>query len=382
MSIRVLQVLDKISDDSGVSSVVMNYYSVLNHDEITFDFMLNEDVDQATRTYIESNGSVIYIMPRLRFANLIKYISALKQFYRNKEYQIIHGHVANSAVFYLGLARKKVPHRIIHSHSTKGADVWWKRIRNWLLTRFVSNVANKYVACSTEAARFLFGKRNDAVVLNNAICVDKYLFDSEKRERIRRELALWDSLVIGHVGRFIPLKNHEFLLDVFYEIHKKEQSTALLLIGNGELFNKMEEKAKKLGLYDAVVFLGVRDNVGEYMNAMDVFVLPSRFEGLGIVGVEAQASGLRVFVSENVPRVMDFTGSVEYLKLDKELWVNRLLKGYKDLERSEQGKKAIGSQFDIKTQAERLSVYYMSMFETLDADRENRATGAVKMPHC
>ena len=157
---RVLHVLDKISVGSGVSVVVMNYYSKLDHKKITFDFMLNEDVDEETRTYIESNGSKIFIMPNLKTANTFKYIKALKRFYKTHDYKIVHGHVVNSAVFYLGIARKKVLFRIIHSHNTRSSDVFWKRIRNWLLTRFIRSVANSYMACSEIAAEFLFGKNN------------------------------------------------------------------------------------------------------------------------------------------------------------------------------------------------------------------------------
>lgn len=358
MGIRILHVLDKISVDSGVSSVVMNYYAKLQHNRVTFDFMLNEDTDTKTKEYILSKGSKIYLMPRLKVTNTICYIKSLKEFYQNNDYQIIHGHVANSAVFYLGLA-KNVPHRIIHSHNTRSSDIFWKRIRNWFLTRFLKHLANHYMACSNEAATFLFGSTDNVTILNNPIDIERFIFDKEKRKEIRTSLGLKDEILIGHVGRFSPQKNHNFLIEVFNELHKRNINTRLLLIGHGELYSDIVRKIKQLGLQEAVIFLGKTNDVGAYMSAMDVFVLPSLFEGLGIVGVEAQASGLQIFASEHVPRMMDVTNTVNFLKLDKTLWLHKLSTlQISHHNRREMGEKVMGSRFDIKTQVENLYNYY------------------------
>ena len=357
MGIRVLHVLDKISVDSGVSSVVMNYYAKLEHDKLTFDFMLNEDTDAQTRAYIEGNGSKIYVMPKLKAANTFKYLKALKEFYKSHDYKIIHGHVANSAVFYLGLA-KNIPFRIIHSHSIQSSDVFWKRIRNWFLTRFIKCVANRYVACSTEAAKFLFGRSDRVTIFNNAIDVNKFIFSSEKRNEIRSSLGLKDEIVIGHVGRLSPVKNHEFLIDVFHEVYKTNKNTRLLLLGQGELYDSIVQKVKEFGIEDAVFFLGITDNVGAYMSAMDVLALPSLFEGLGLVGVEAQASGLRVLASENIPRAMDVAGNVAFLKLNKDVWVQALNSMQINCRRLEQAQKVKCSHLNIETQRQQLYSYY------------------------
>lgn len=363
MGIRVLHVLDKISVDSGVSSMVMNYYTKLEHNRLTFDFMLNEDTDLKTRAYIESNGSKIYVMPNLKVTNTFKYLKALKEFYKIHDYKIIHGHVANSAVFYLGLA-KNIPYRIIHSHSIRSSDILWRRVRNWFLTRCIKGVANRYIACSKEAAKFLFGKTDNVTILNNAIDIEKFIFNQEKRKEIRSSLSLQDEIVIGHVGRFNPVKNHDFLIDAFYGVYKNNQNTRLLLIGNGELYGNIAQKVKKLGLEEAVIFLGATDNVGAYMSAMDVFMLPSLFEGLGLVGVEAQTSGLRVLASEYVPRVMDVTGTVDFLKLDKAVWTQKMIHLQANCGRQEQGNKVKGSRFDIETQSQQLYKYYEKLLES------------------
>lgn len=363
MGIRVLHVLDKISVDSGVSSVVMNYYTKLEHDKVTFDFMLNEDADVKTRDYIEGNGSNIYVMPKLKAAYAFQYLKALKAFYKNHDYKIIHGHVANSAVFYLGLA-KNIPYRIIHSHSIKSSDILWKRIRNWFLTRFIKCVANRYIACSEEAAKFLFGRINNVTILNNAIDVENFVFNKEKRKEIRSSLGLKDEIVIGHVGRFSPVKNHDFLIDVFHEAYKNNNNTRLLLIGDGELYGNIVQKVKKLGLEEVILLLGATDNVGAYMSAMDMFVLPSLFEGLGLAGIEAQTSGLQVLASENVPRVMDVTGNVDFLKLDKTVWYEMIIHLQANYGRKEQGSKVKGSRFDIETQRRQLYKYYEELLQS------------------
>ncbi|MDR2570112.1 MAG: glycosyltransferase family 1 protein [Oscillospiraceae bacterium] len=356
---RVLHVLDKINVNSGASGVVMNYYNKLDHNELTFDFMLNEDVDTETRAFIESNGSKIFVMPGLRVTNFFKYVGALRRFYRSHKYDIVHGHVANSAVFYLGLARRYVSYRIIHSHNTMYADVFWKRVRNWVLTRFIHFVANRFVACSKSAASFLYGSLDDVTIINNAIDINKYFFDDKKRLSIRHELKIDEKTVIGHVGRFSAQKNHVFLLDVFSALHKLDENTVLLLIGSGELYNDIKQKAHELGISDCVIFIGSVDNVSDYMCAMDVFVLPSLFEGLPLTGVEAQINGLPCVFSDKVTREVNLTDIAMFLPLDDfDGWVDgiwRMCK-HKRLDVADINM----AEFDINIWVERLTKYYQA----------------------
>jgi glycosyltransferase involved in cell wall biosynthesis len=365
MKKRILHILDKISIGSGVSSVVMNYYDKLEHSKLTFDFMLNKDVDAKTRAYIESNGSKIYLMPELKAINIFKYIKELRAFYKNCEYKIIHGHVANSAVFYLGAA-KNVPYRIIHSHNTKFADVLWKRARNWVLTRFIKLVANRFIACSYEAAAFLFSKKNNALILNNAINTDKFFFNADTRKSLRKEYKIDDKFVIGHVGKFTTQKNHEFLIDVFDEFYKINNNAKLLLIGDGELYQKIRQKIKKLELEEAVLFVGLTDNINTYLNAIDVFVMPSLFEGLPVVSIEAQAAGLPVYLSDRITREAAITCKTVFLPLDKELWVNELQEvcQHEIQNRLEIGMQMKSNRFDIDTQASQLCEYYEDLLKT------------------
>ena len=356
MSIRVLHVLDKISVDSGVSAVVMNYYSGLDHERVTFDFMLNEEPDPAARACIESKGSKIFIMPELRPANTLKYIKALKQFYKTSEHKIIHGHVANSAFLYLRLA-KNIPHRIIHSHNSKSSDKFWKRIRNWILTRRIKSSTNLYFACSKEAADFLFRKNTNRIIVNNAVDTDRFLFNQQKRDEIRAELGLSEEMLIGHAGRFCQQKNQSFLVDVFSEVYRKNKDARLILIGGGELELQIRRKVEKAGLNGVVFFPGLTNDIAGYMSAMDVFALPSLFEGLPLTAVEAQASGLPVLLSDRISKETNITGEARFLPLDVRYWADSILKTTAK-DRCDAGKSVKHSRFDIETQVERLCKYY------------------------
>ena len=355
--LRVLQVLDKISVDSGASIVVMNYYKALEQKRLTFDFMLNEEPNVETRAFIESKGSKIYIMPALKTGNTFKYIKALKTFYKEHEYQIIHGHVANSAVFYFGRARKTARHRIIHSHNTRSSDNFIKRIRNFALTRFIKNVATDYMACSKVAADFLFGKKNSAIILNNAVDIVKFSYNPEKRDSIKTSLNTGDKKVIGHIGRFSTQKNHKFLIDFFFELTKTNKNALLLLIGSGDLYDSIKQKVREKGIEDKVRFTGIVDNAHEYLSAMDVFVLPSLFEGLPMTGVEAQINGLPCIFSDAVTRETQISDNTKFLPIDKtKLWVdetNRML-GIGRIE----NKDINTDNFNINIQVEKLTSYY------------------------
>ena len=361
MGIRVLHVLDKISIDSGVSSVVMNYYNSINHNRVIFDFMLNEEPSPEIRSYIENNGSSIYIMPGLKVANLFIYIKALKEFYRHYDYKIIHGHVANSALFYLGLA-KNVPYRIIHSHNTNASDIMWKRIRNWGLNRFIGFVANQRFACSTEAAEFLFGKKQNFEVMYNAVDIDRFSFNQKARDEIRVELGINNKKVIGHIGRFSAQKNHEFIIDIFFQMYQTDNNAILMLIGNGDQYDYIKQKVKYHKLEDVVLFIGTVTNTCDYISAMDIFILPSLFEGLPLVAVEAQASGLPVLLSEKITREVSVTDKVVFLPLQKELWVEEVLT-VEIGDRTSAGQRVKKSRFDIETQTDWLCSFYEELLK-------------------
>jgi len=364
MALRVLHVLDKLAINSGTTNVIMNYFKKIDCNQIAFDFMLNQKIaDEDLIKLLEDRGSKVFVMPELKISNVFKYIKALRDFYDNHEYKIIHGHVANSAVFYLGLARN-VPIKILHSQNSGGVRNKLKKVRNFILTRLVKAVPTHFLACSNEAAMYLFGKQNTAKLIGNAIDIESFSFNPSAREKVRNKLNANDSLVIGHVGRFCQEKNHVFLFHVFKNIISKRPSSILLLVGCGELFEEMQNTAKDLGICEHVIFVGKPNCIHDLFSAMDVFVLPSTSEGVPLAAVEAQASGLPVLLSNCVSLETKVSPYTEFIPLNIEVWTNRLLNVVMH-ERSIGENYVKNSRFDISIQAEVLTSYYKDIISSL-----------------
>jgi glycosyltransferase involved in cell wall biosynthesis len=214
-----------------------------------------------------------------------------------------------------------VPIRIAHNHSTAGNGEF-KTIAKYLLRPYSKVFATHFFACSAYAGKWLFGKscfdRGEVRVIPNAIDMGKYVFDPQKRQRIRKLFGLEGKFVVGHVGRFVYQKNHKFLIDIFNEIHKDNCNSVLLLIGEGPLTDEVQKKVDRLQLSDAVIFLGVRNDVQDILQAMDVFVFPSHYEGLGMVLIESQVSGLQSFASAGaVPFEAKISDQLEFIGLNQ-----------------------------------------------------------------
>lgn len=229
---------------------------------------------------------------------------------------------------------------------------------------FSEEIATHFMACSNEAADFLFGSqipREKIKIFHNALDIDRYTYDKEKRESIRSKLNVEDKFIIGNVGRISYQKNHEFLIDIFYEVQKKVDNAVLILIGDGELKSKVREKVYEYGITDKVLFLGEKNNVEDYLQVMDIFVFPTRFEGLPNALVEAQASGLKCLCSTNVTKEVKLTDNVIFLDLEKEKWVDSILQyldGYKRVKTDEQIRAA---GYDIRCEIKELEKIYLSV---------------------
>lgn len=289
----------------GVESVIMNYYRHLDHTKVQFDFICDEDSTRIPYDEIKKLGGRVFLVPK--YQKLPKYLKALEELFRKNHYRIVHSNVNTLSVFPLYAAKKAgVPVRISHSHSTSNPKEWKRNIIKNILRPFSKKYATDYFACSELAGRYLFGDKafdqGKVKIIHNAIDLDKFKFDLNARKKLRKEFGIKDSTtVIGHVGRFVQQKNHTFLVDVFKRYHKKNPDSKLLLIGSGPLENKIKKKVEKLGLKDSVLFLGQRDDTNKLYSIMDVFCLPSLYEGLGVVGIEAQAAGLLCIFSKDVP---------------------------------------------------------------------------------
>lgn len=322
METRILQVLDTLNTGSGVASVVLSYYRGIrklqkNKNQLLFDFMVNEEVAEPIKNELEKNGSRIFLMPPLQIRYYFEYRRKLENFFKEHlEYQIVHGHMPNAAAFYLYAAKKAgVPIRILHSHNSQGADLQWKRIRNWLLSKVGIWCANQYMACGEKAAHYLYGKNCSQVyLLNNVVDAEHFRYRKEIRQNIRKTIQVEGKFVIGHVGRFCYQKNQKFLIKIFAEIYKREKNAYLFLLGDGEERQEIETMIEKYHLQKAVKLFGIVSNVEDYMQAMDVFLLPSRYEGVPVSVLEAQATGLPCVISSEVTREVE-TEYTEYMDL-------------------------------------------------------------------
>ena len=365
--IRVAQIIGKWLG-GGVESVVMNYYRNIDRSEIQFDFICDEDSTNIPYDEIESLGGKVILIPP--YQKVIKYHKELKRVLKEGNYKIVHSHINTLSVFSLFAAKcAGVPVRIAHSHSTTNKKEKNKNLMKQLLRPFSKVFATDYMCCSELAGRWLFGDKEydkgNVYLLNNAIDLDKFKYDEYLRKEKRKELNIPDdTLVIGHVGRFVAQKNHTFLIDIFNEVHKQNENSILLLVGQGPLMEKIKEKVKSLGIEDCVKFLGQRNDINELYQAFDVFCLPSLYEGLPVVGVEAQATGLLCVFSDDMTKETKVLDTTEFLSLNQsaEEWAHNILYDVKKYKRVDTSKEMTAKNFNIKEETKKLEEYYLARY--------------------
>lgn len=363
--IRVLQVVTKM-DRGGLETFIMNIYRHIDREKIQFDFLTHRMQAGDYDDEITALGGKIYHVCSISTKNLFQYKKQLKQFFtEHREYRIVHSHLDSLSTLVLHAAKKAgVPVRIAHSHNTNfDKDI---KIAIRYFSKFLLKFqANWFCACSLVAGTFMFGKKTvkntKYFQINNAIDVDKFTYQPSVRLEVQRTLNLNHKFVVGHVGRFEYQKNHEFLIDVFNQVYKQNTNAVLLLIGRGKNQTNIKNRVDELHLSNAVRFLGVRSDISDLMQAMDVFVLPSRFEGLGIVLIEAQAAGLKCLASDIVvPREAKVTELLTYISLESspKVWADEIIKceGFAHKNTSEQIKQ---EGYDITGQAEKLQHFYL-----------------------
>ena len=363
--IRIAHIMGKWLG-GGVESVVMNYYRNIDRNKVQFDFICDEDSKYIPTDEIESLGGKVILIPP--YQKPFKYHKELKKVLKEGNYKIVHSHISTMSFFSLWAAKSaKVPVRIAHAHSTTNKQEKKKNLMKQVLRPFSKVFATDYFCCSELAGRWLFGNKTyddgKVYLLNNAIDVDKYKYDKKIRIDKRKELNLKDNdLVIGHIRIFVKQKNHDFLIDVFNEIHKQNKNTILLLAGDGPLKEEIQNKVKKIGLEKNVQFLGQRNDANELYQAMDAFVLPSLYEGLPVVGVEAQAAGLPCFLSTDMTKetkVLDSTKFIELSKSPKE-WADIIIKELKLFQRKDTSKEITDNNFNIKNESKKMLKTYIN----------------------
>lgn len=357
--IRILQVIGSLGW-AGVEAVVMNYYRNVDRTNVQFDFITCSEKPERYDNEIQQMGGKIHRLPS-RSRHPLAYMRGLRQVIKGNGYKIVHIHQNSASMAMDGIVAKmcRVPVVIGHSHNTR-CNVMWQ---HYMFKPLVNHVLTHRFACSEAAGEWIFGNRKDVVLVNNAIDSLKYHFCKDLRERKRSELGLQNKFVVGFVGRLHEQKNPFRLLEIFKSTLEIKQNCQLLLIGGGNLSCSLKEKCAKWGISDKVSFLGVRTDVSELMMAMDVFLMPSLYEGMPVVIVEAQASGLPCVISENIP-TPNLTGKVKIVPLSEEnkKWVNKLL-AYEDFFREDATEMIIRGNYDIVHEARKLQLFYNQHYQ-------------------
>lgn len=318
--IRVLHYIGKL-EYGGSQSFVMEMYRKINREKIQFSFVTFPDQKVGFYDEIIDLGGIVYECPQYNGRNHILFVRWWEQFFsEHPEYKILHGHVRSVASIYIPIAKKHGVITIAHSHSTSNGKGVTAVIKN-ILQYSVRFQADYLFACSTEAGRWMYGKRavkkDNYKFIPNGIDIRRFCYNPIERAQVREELGLAGKKIIGHIGRATAPKNHSFLLDVMKEVLKRDKSILLLIVGDGELLERIKQKARELDIADNVIFTGARNDADRIYSAIDTFVFPSLWEGLPISVVEAQANGLNCLVSDRVTSDVKLTDSVHYVPLEK-----------------------------------------------------------------
>lgn len=370
--IRILN-LFTIMNRGGAETMVMNYYRNVDRSKVQFDFIVHRKERGAYDDEIEAMGGRIYRMCPIHPRYFKKYKKMLFQFFEvHPEYQIVHSHMSELGYFAFREAKAHgVKCTICHAHNVPdfGSETFGEKLKHLVRNYFklrIRKYTDKMFVCGEEAGNWLFGKYNNHkfIRMNNAIDAGKFRWNEKFAVQLRREMALEDKFVIAHVGRFNPQKNHNFLIDIFNLVHYHNPDSVLLLVGNGELQERVKQRVDLLGLTESVRFMGVRDDVEEILIASDVFVFPSLYEGLPVSIIEAQAAGLKCVMSNGVTPDCIVTQNVDVINLGETdgVWANKILSYADGYERKDEYESIVNEGFDIEKNSEWLEEFYINEY--------------------
>lgn len=367
--IRILHSVSNL-DRGGIETMLMNYYRHIDRDKVQFDFVCNKLKPGAYDKEATDMGARIFHSPGLHPFHYLQYIRFFKKLVKQyPEYHVLEVHNGALGLYALNSAKcAGIPVRIYHAHG-QGLNLDYKIALKWVCKKMLRFNMTHHFTCGLKAGEYYFGKKvidsGDFVLVRNAIDVDRFVFNQEVRERLRDKNGLVGKHVIGHVGRFMHQKNHAFLIEVFAQIVKRDENAVLVLLGEGELQQKISDRAKVLGVFDKVKFMGNVANANEWYQAFDLFILPSHWEGLPVVGVEAQAAGLSCLFSSSITQEIGLTDNAVFLDLrsGEEAWAEKavsLLSVQKD--RKNVRDAIIRKGYDIKTEARKLEKLYLEIY--------------------
>lgn len=367
MVVRILHMIGSLNI-GGSQTMIMNIYRMIDRNRIQFDFIVDHSEQLYFKEEIEKLGGRVFVMPRFNGKNIFQVQEAWNCFFdAHPEYHVLHSHVRSYASIYFPIAKKHGIKTIVHSHSTSnGSGI--KSVVKIILQYPLRYEADCFFGCSLKAGEWLFGKRivqsDRYFTIKNAIDTQKYLFNRKQRSILRNQLRIEaDATVFIHVGRLHEAKNHIFLLYVFAMLIKEMPNSMLLLVGDGELSSEIQKQIEQLNLQSNVKMLGARTDIPDMLNMADVFLFPSKWEGLPVTVVEAQASGLPCFVSDKITKEVGISELVRFLPIDKgaQVWIDAIKET--DLTRKNVIDKIIQAGFDITESVEWLTKFYEEINE-------------------
>ena len=318
---KILHVLNRM-ETGGIQSIVLDYYRTIDKNRFHFDFLVCRNSDCPFEDELIKSGARIIRTPK--FYEPLKYYRFVNQYLKENRYDIIHSHVGTLSLLPLLAAYKnKIKVRICHIHSITDIKEGMKALLKVVLRPFSKLYANVYFACGKKVAKWMYGNNPDVYIMENAIKVDRFQFDPLKRKRIRKQYNIPDdALLVGHIGWFIKLKNQKFLVNILDKCLKNGENVYLMFIGGGRMIDKIRKMVEDKGLGERVIFIGNIKDASNYYSAFDVFCLPSLFEGMPVVAIEAQANGLPTLISDSVTKEAGKNDNCVFLPLDKsEEWI-------------------------------------------------------------
>lgn len=366
--VRIGQFINGLGN-GGIETLVKSWYKNIDRNKVQFDFIIHYKENSPDIHEIETmGGRVIPLLQNRKSVRLIDYVCKFTTFYKllkKEQYTVIHFHASFHLTFFYCLiaylaGTKKI---VMHSHTSDfdKKTGWLRKFFSIIFSKLFTGICTKRYACSLKAGEWMYGSK-PAEVIKNGINVSDFRFDEEIRQAYRNKLGISDKFVIGHVGRIEYAKNHAFLIDIFNEIRKVHSNSVLLIVGTGSLEGEIRKKVNILGLSDSVIFYGLSNKVARLMQAMDLLILPSHYEGLGIVTIEAQAAALKVIASDAIPTETAITDYISYcsLKEPAKRWADMALRFKTGYTREDITEKVYKAGYDIREVTQSLMEYYIS----------------------
>lgn len=364
--IKVLFFMDGIGNAGGIQEMAIKWMENIDRSKVKIDILTYNHVKADNyKDRVKALGGEVYVIESFQDKN--KFLLSMKQtasfFEQHSDYNIIHAHASSKAFFVLWFAKRSgIKVRILHSHATRFVMTGLLALMAAYILKPLANImATHYFACSPEAGNFLFGKHKKVFIAHNGVDTDVFSPNTSVRIQMRKELIGEDNcFLIGNVGRFRPQKNHKFLMEIFKEVCSLDNKSKLVCVGGGELENIIKEKARLLGILDRVLFLGVRKDVNNLMQAFDLLVMPSLFEGLPVTGVEAQAVGTPCLFASTISKDAAILPNTSYLKLEDspKIWAEKIL-SYKNQNRIDNATEYVRQKgYDILLDTQKLQNFY------------------------